>query len=292
MRQDKSKAYLLIVILAVIWGSSFILIKRGLIVYSPVQVGALRIFVSFLCLLPFIINRFRSIEPSRWKFLAITGLFGNGIPSVLFPLAETRISSALAGILNSLTPVFTLIVGMIWFGMKAGPGRLWGLFLGLLGAVLLISGQPGGIRLDGPVVYALYVVLACMCYALSVNVLRNKLSTVDSLRTTGFALMFAGVPMGVILFSGDFIRRTSTHPQALYSMSCIILLGLFSTAISTVLFNRLIKMSNALAASSVTYLIPIVATLWGVLDGEIFHWYDIAGLAGIVFGVYLVNRSK
>ena len=287
----KNKAYILITILAVIWGSSFILIKRGIEVYTPGQVGALRIFVSALALIPFVFRSFGKIESGKWKYLAATGLLGNGIPAVLFPLAETNISSAVAGMINSLTPIFTLIAGMLFFGMQAGRSRITGLFIGLIGAMLLIFGRTGG-TIEGNPNYAWIIVAATVCYALSVNIIRTHLSTIGSINNTGFALLIVGIPMGIYLFSTDFIVRTQTVPGAGFSLMCVVLLGLLSTALSTVLFNQLIKISGALVASSVTYLIPIVATIWGLADHESLGYLHLAGLGGILGGVYLINKKS
>lgn len=289
---SKRSIYFLIAVLAVIWGSSFILMKRGLLVYTPFQIGALRIFVSAIALLPFIIRHFPKVEKRNWRFLLATGMFGNGIPSVLFPLAETRISSGVAGMINSLTPFFTLLVGMIWVGMRASRMRIIGLLIGLGGAILLVLGNGDPTSLAGDNSYAMLIVLATICYAISVNILRYKITNLDPIRTTGFALFFVGIPMGLFLFSGDFVDRTLHEDGAWFSFSCIVILGLLSTALSTVLFNKLIKIAGALSASSVTYLIPIVATLWGIADGETVGVFHIFGLSAIMGGVYLVNRGR
>lgn len=291
-KAPRNSAYLLIAILAVIWGSSFILMKRGLEVYTPYQVGAIRMFVSFVCMFPFVMGSFRKVESSKWKFLAATGLLGNGIPAILFPLAETNVSSAVAGMINSLTPLFTLIVGMLWFKMGTEKNRLIGLFVGLIGAAMLIFGKVGGALVEGNPSYSWYIVLATVCYALSVNIIRYKLATTGSILNTGFALLFVGIPAGIYLFNTDFIVRTQTSQGAGFSLLCIVLLGMLSTALSTVLFNVLIKKSGALVASSVTYLIPIVATLWGLADHESLGVIHVLGLGSILFGVYLINRKN
>lgn len=290
--ENKNKSYMLIAVLAVIWGSSFILMKRALLVYTPYQVGSLRLFFAFLFMLPFIVRHFGVIEKSKIKYLVATGFLGNGIPSILFPLAQTRISSGLAGMINTLTPIFTLIVGMLIFGMKVGRQRLIGLFIGLFGAILLIFFKTGGIGLDSTSAYALFVVLATVCYAFSVNILRYKLTNMDALRITGFAIFFTGIPMGIYAFSTDIIPRTFHTEGAAFSLLCIVALGVFSTALSTVFFNQLIKLSGALSAASVTYLIPIVAVIWGFLDHEQLGVFHFIGMAAILFGVYVVNRQK
>jgi len=291
MSINKKESYFLIFLLAIVWGSSFILIKYALPVYTPVQIGALRILVAFLVFVPVVVRDFRMVGRKQWKFLAASGFLGNGLPSILFPLAETRISSAVAGMINSLTPIFTLIVGMLFFGMKTGNNRVGGLTLGLIGAVILITGTTGFSGLGATDSYAFIVVGATVCYAFSVNILRYKLHMLDPLRLTSFALLFAGIPMGIILFSTDFVSRTIATPGAGLAIFYIVLLGVLGSSLSTILFNKVIKVSGALAASSVTYLIPVVAILWGVWDEEVFTFYHLIGLVCILGGVYLVNRG-
>lgn len=280
----------LILLLATIWGSSFILMKKGLIVYTPYQVGAIRMFVSMLFLFPFLIGHFKKVEKSRWKYLLLAGLCGNGIPAVLFPLAETHLSSALAGMINSTVPIFTLILGVLFFKMKSDRTKLIGILLGLIGAVIFVGGSEAGET--GNVNYALFIVIACICYAVSVNTIRNYLLGIDAIRNTGFALLFSGIPLGIYLFSTDFIERTLASPDALFSLSCVVVLGLFGTAISTILFNRLIRLTDSLTASSVTYLIPVVALLWGLIDGEKPMFIHYVGFILIISGVYLVSWPK
>ena len=292
MSSSKKQSYLLICILAVIWGSSFILMKRALLVYTPFQIGSFRILIAFVFLFPFIIKHFHTVEKSKWKYFLASGFLGNGIPSILFPLAETRINSAMAGMINSLTPIFTLVVGVLFFSMKVGRSRILGLAIGLTGAILLIAGNSENSVLGKTNIYCLYVVIAAICYAFSINILQKKLNTLDSIRNTGFALLFAGIPMGIYLFTGDFVSRTMSTNGSGISLLYIAILGVLGTALSTILFNKLIKISGGLAASSVTYLIPIVAVMWGLWDNEVFGLAHLFGLLLILTGVYLVNRQK
>lgn len=301
-QDNKRPAYFLLIALAVIWGSSFILMKRGLITYTPIQIGCLRMCCAALVMSPFLFRHFKSIETWQWKYLLATGLFGNAIPSILFPLAQHGISSSLAGMINTLTPIFTLILGALVFGMAVTRNRILGLLLGLSGAVLLIGGGQGAVEASSPV-FALYVVAATICYAISVNVLRHKLNNLDPLAITSFALLFIGVPMGLFLFTTDFISRTLSDkltdgllfppvPVSLFSFTAIFFLGVVGTAISTVMFNKLIQRSGALVASSVTYLIPIVAACWGFADGETIGLAHAGGLTLILSGVYIINVKK
>ena len=282
--------FLMLAVLSLIWGSSFILMKWGLHVYTWNQIGAIRMFVSFLAMLPFIWSSFRKIEKKYWKFLLISGLCGNGIPAFLFPLAETHIDSAIAGIINSLTPLFTLLVGLIIYRNKLSQNRTIGVLIGLAGAVAIVFGNGKSID-PGNLQFSFYVILATICYALSVNVLRHNLATVDPVLTTGFAIMFAGIPSGIYLFTTDFISKTETATGAGFSLMSILILGLLGTAISTFLFNKLIRVSGALFASSVTYLIPFVAILWGLGAGETLRVIQLLGFAAILFGVYLINKK-
>jgi drug/metabolite transporter (DMT)-like permease len=289
--QNKTLSFLLISVLAVIWGSSFILMKRGLVVYTPVQIGCIRMAAAFLAMMPFVFVSFKKVKRNDWKFLAAAGILGNGIPSMLFPLAQTHVSSALAGMLNSFTPLFTYLVGISFFGMHSSRSRTMGLLLGMVGAIMLVTSHSSGAA-SNDYIYSLFIVAATLCYAFSVNILRYKLSSLDPITTTSFALFFVGIPMGSFLFSTGFLSRTYDAAGSHFALTCILILGVFGTALSTVIFNKLIKVSDALFASSVTYLIPIVATLWGVMDNEHLGVFHLLGLSAILSGVYLINKQK
>jgi drug/metabolite transporter (DMT)-like permease len=290
MNTKNTSAWTLMIALAMIWGSSFILMKRGLETYTPFQIGAIRMLASLLCLTPFLWKALKNIPRSKWVFLFAAGWLGNGIPSMLFPYAETHLSSALTGMLNSLTPLFTFLIGMSFFKMKMTQNKIYGLIIGLIGACLLIA---GGKSLEnyGGLLYAFVVIAATLCYGFSVNIIRSKLHDIDSVSNTAMVLMFTGIPMGASLFFTDFVSRTATTPGAGISLMYVLILAAFGTALSTVLFNNLIKLSDALFASSVTYLIPIVAIVWGIADKEILSPVHFLGLAGALIGVYIINKS-
>jgi drug/metabolite transporter (DMT)-like permease len=288
--KNNSIAWILMIVLALIWGSSFILMKRGLEVYSPFQVGALRMTVSLICLLPFLISSLKKVPRGKWIYLVAAGWLGNGIPSILFPLAETHLNSALTGMLNSLTPLFTFIAGISIFRMKFTQNKIYGLIIGLIGACLLVSTKSSGDS-QSDVLFAGAVVAATICYGISVNIIRSRLSEIDAISNTAMALMFTGVPMALALFSTDFVSKTASAAGAGISLLYIVILAVMGTALSTVLFNKLIKVSDALFASSVTYMIPIVAIGWGFADGETLTPVHFLGLAGALIGVYLINRS-
>ncbi len=263
--------------------------KAGLKSFDPEQVASLRLFVSWCALFPLVIHRFKEVKKEKFRFIFATGMLGNGIPAFLFAMAQTNISSSLAGMLNSLTPVFVVLIGFFFFNSVFKMSQILGVITGLAGAfaLLLISSKDN--VFSGNAWFGLLIVLATICYGFSVTIIRNYLHHVDSVLITGFALFFAGIPSGIYLFTTDFISRFNVYEDAWISFFSITALGLLSTAFSTVLFNKLIKISNALYASSVTYLIPIVAILWGIMDGEIISWKHILAMLAIMTGIYLIN---
>lgn len=287
---DNNKAWLLILLLALIWGSSFILMKKGLKSFTYDEVAALRMFTAFIVVFPFAVSGFRTVKSTQWKYILASGILGNMIPAFLFPFAQTMVASSMAGMLNSLTPVFVLLIGKFVFGVSTRRAAIYGVILGLAGAVTLLLIRSQGAIGSNPS-YGLYIVLACIMYATSVNILRTYLHDLSPMVITGFALMFAGVPCGLYLFSTDFISRLSSEPNSIQSFLAVCTLGMIGSGLSTVLFNRLIKVTTALAASSVTYLIPIVSILWGIMDNENIGVFHLLAMTGILGGVYLINKK-
>jgi drug/metabolite transporter (DMT)-like permease len=216
--------------LALIWGSSFILIKRGLDYYSSSEVGALRISISFLVLSPFAISSIRKLSLHDWKYLSIVGLIGSGFPAFLFAKAQTGIDSSLAGILNSLTPLFTMIIGLGFFSMKIKWFNIAGVLIGLAGAIGLIS-ISGGRSFEFNFQYAIYIIIATVCYATNVNLVKYKLRDVDALTITAFSFFIIGLPVLLyLLFFTEFIRQISTEPAALKGLGYIGILAVVGTA--------------------------------------------------------------
>ncbi len=220
------------------------------------------------------------------------GTFGNFIPAFLFTKAETGLSSSLAGILNSLTPLFTLLLGVMFFRAKTRMVNVIGLMLGFIGAVgLMTVGK--NVDINSNLLYGSYIILATLFYGLSVNVIKSKLGGVNPITATVWAMMFIGPMAGMYLFGfTDFTSRLSSNPQALQSLGYVSILAIFGTALSVIVFNVLIKNTSALFASSVTYLIPIVAMGWGVVDGDSIYFLHYLWIGLILIGVYLVNKKK
>ena len=281
----------LLIVLALIWGTSFILMKRGLLVFSPDEVGALRVTAACVVLLPFAFSNLKALPTTQYWKPFLSGMLGIFIPAFLFATAQTRMESSIAGVLNSLTPIFTLIVGVIVFQQKFKPIAAVGLLLSLVGTILLIMARSGG-QLGGVNYYALLILVACICYGCNVNFLKFQLSGLGSMTITSLALLFIGPLAMLYLFAfTDFVTNLQEVPGAWAACGYIVLLGIMSTSVATLLFTKLIKISSPIFASSVTYIIPIVAVMWGVFDGEHLYAGHYAGMATIIGGVYLANRK-
>lgn len=279
--------------LVLTWGSSFILIKHGLQGFDGDSsiVGALRIVVSFLVLLPLALRRIGRVKRKHWTVLAIVAIISNAAPAFLYAHAQTHIDSNTAGILNSLTTLFTLLIGLAFFKLNPKWHNIGGVFIGLIGAVGLIhySGD-GGFVFNFS--YAIYILIATIFYATAVNVIKEYLADLDAISITSISFMIIGGPLTVYLvFFTDFIPDLSVSSEAWVGLGYISILGVVGTALALVFFNNLIKMTSALFASSVTYMIPIVAIAWGLLDGEAFEWNYLVWIIMILGGVYLVNAK-
>ena len=286
---NKSWQWITLSFLALIWGSSFIFMKRGLESFTDMQVAAFRVFISFIFLLPFAIQRFRKLKKRHIKSLLLVGFVGNGIPAFLFTKAQTQVSSSLAGMLNSMVPLFALVIGYIFYRVYAKSKNIFGVFLGLIGASgLILVNSSTTFSTEG--FYPLFIVLATICYAFSVNEIKQKLSDLDGVSIMAFAFFFIGPFAGIYLINSDYSYALST-PDYIQNFSYIFLLAVLSSVIATIMFNYLIKQTTALFAASVTYLIPIVAILWGVLDGEQISFYQLLSIGVILAGVRLVNRK-
>ncbi|MGN7809998.1 DMT family transporter [Flavobacterium sp. 22076] len=280
-------AYLLV--LSLIWGSSFILIKRGLVGLTAIQVGSFRIIFAALFLLIVGFKSLGKISRRQWKFVAVTSFFGTFTPAFLFAIAETEVDSSIVAILNSLTPLNTLVLGILIFGIQFQKRQVLGVFIGLLGCLLLVlSGDSAGGTQN--YLYVLLVVIATLSYAINVNLIKKYLSDLNSLSiTTGnFAILL--IPALIILSTTDFSQRMHIQ-EAQHSILFVMILGVLGTGIANVLFFKLIQISSPVFATSVTYLIPIVAFFWGLLDNEMLTPIQFFGAFIILIGVYLSAKK-
>ncbi len=281
----------LLILLSLIWGTSFILIKQGLKVFAPDEVGALRVTAASLFLLPFALVRLRELSKDDYSKLFVSGLLGIFFPAFLFAWAQTRLESSLAGILNTLSPLWTMILGALFFGQRFKGYAIIGIIISFGGAIILtLSRSTGSVSSFNS--YGLLIVIACALYGTNLNWLKFKVHNMGSMTITSVALLLIGPLAAFYLFGfTDFTSKLSDAPGAWRAFGFVVLLALMSTAIANLIFAKLVKISTPLFASSVTYIMPIVAVMWGVLDGETLLIGHFIGMVAILVGVYLANRK-
>ncbi|MBI9069027.1 MAG: DMT family transporter [Salinivirgaceae bacterium] len=277
--------------LALVWGSSFILMKKGLRSFEFGQVAALRVFFGFLVLAPLFLRKIKKLNRKNIIHIIISGYAGIFFPAFLFAKAQTEINSSLAGMINSLAPFFALIFGVLLYKNKPGKYQVLGILLGLVGAIGLIS--DGNIfesfgTING---YALYVVLATFGYGINANQIRFKLRDFNGVEITILSFLFIGPPAGIYLLFSDFSMLT-TSPTWAIDLSFIFMLSFLGSVIALFFFNSLVQYTSALFATSVTYIIPFFAIIWGVFDDEKITIVQVASIMIALFGVWLVNKKK
>ncbi len=276
--------------LSFIWGSSFILIKKALVGLSPFQMGALRIIFTAFFLFAVGFKSVKQVQKSDWKWIALTALAGSFLPPFFFAFAQTEIDSAIAAILNSLTPLNTIVTGVLLFGVVSFRRQWLGIIIGLIGTSILIL-KGATFNPDQNYWYSLLVLASSLCYALNINMLKKYLQHLSplSIATANFTIIL--IPAIAILYSTGFFEVIFASSTMQKSLVYVVLLSLFGTALAKVLFNKLISISNPVFAASVTYTMPIMAIFWGILDGESLSFLQLLGGVIILAGVYLANRS-
>ncbi|GAB3715566.1 DMT family transporter [Spirosoma flavus] len=286
-------AWVLLTCLALVWGSSFILIKRSLDVFPPDQVAGGRLVFALLFFSPLLARQsqqpdIRAAVRHRWVALLASGVVGFVIPAFIFAEAGAHLNSSLAGALNSLSPLFTLVLGGLFFGQTLRIRQVTGILLGLSGSLLLVFfSATGSFQIN---MYALLVVLATLCYGLNTNLIGRYLSHLPALVSTAWLFAFAGPIALLTLMPTDFLNRLLDMKNG-WSIGALATLGVFGSGLMSIFFNRVMQLASPLFAASVTYLIPIVALMWGFLDGETIYAVQFAGMGICLMGVWLVNKS-
>jgi drug/metabolite transporter (DMT)-like permease len=274
-----------------IWGSSFILMKEGLVEMTAFQVAAMRIFSAGLVLLPIAIQQLRIMPNEKIKMAVLSATIGNFIPAFLFCVAETRIDSSLAGIVNALTPLFAILMGVLFFNMPFVWKKVAGVLVGFVGLCLLFFPKSDGIAFDQNQLYALYVVAATMLYGINPNLIVKHLQGINSLHIAAIGLSFLAVPSFFILLYTGYFSSFSTSPTFLRATGASIILGVFGTAVAQIFFLMLLKRTGVIFSSLATYIMPFVAILWGVYYGEKVTSWEFFCLAIILSGVYFANKK-
>lgn len=277
--------------LSLIWGSSFILIKKALVGFSATQLGGLRIVFASLTLFLFGFRSLKKIKPADWKWLVIAGFTSSFFPPFLFALAQTQLDSGITSIFNSVAPLMTTIVGIAMFGAIITKRQVLGVFIGLFGtAALIFAGME--FNPDQNYWYSIFILLSALGYAFNINIIKNHLAHLSPLTVTTASFGVAFLPaLFIVWYSGffdDVVENTKMHDAIWYLLA----LAIVGTSLANIYFNRLIHLSSPVFAASVTYTIPLVAVVWGFWDGETINIYQLIGGAIVLFGVWLVNKKK
>ena len=287
--ESKQLKWVYLMVLALVWGSSFILIKKGLLGLTALQLGSLRIVFAAVFLLLIGFKSVSKIPVIKWKYIALTSLFGTFIPAYLFAIAQTEIDSSVSSILNSLTPLNTLILGALVFGLQFKRNQVFGIIIGLIGSALLILN--GAIHHpEQNYYYAVLVLIASICYAVNVNLIKKYLHDLNPLSITTGNFMVLFLPAFTLLFFSAFFEVVH-DVEVQESVLFILILGVVGTGIANILFFKLIQMSSPVFATSVTYLIPVVAFCWGLLDNEMLTSVQFIGAFIVLIGVYLSAKK-
>ena len=287
----EQKKWFYLFLLALTWGSSFILIKKGLLGLSPFQLGSLRTVMSSLFIFTIGFKSLKTIQSRQWKWIIITGFIGTFFPSFLFAFAETEVDSGIVSILNSLVPLNTVLIGLAVFKITSTKTQVFGVILGFVGASMLIFNRME-LHPDQNYLYAGFVILATVMYASSVNIIKRYLQDVKPIAIATGNFVAIIIPAILVLsFSNFFTTETFQNDTIYMSIGSVVILSLFGTVMAKIIFNSLIQISSPVFASSVAYLMPLVALLWGLLDGEVFGINQGLASSLILLGVYLVNKK-
>ena len=284
---NRFKKWFYLIVLSMIWGSSYILIKKGLVGLTPLQLGSVRILVTTIILSIFGWKKLNKIPAPAWKWIVFTGFFGTFFPSYLFAFAETVIDSSVAAVLNGMTPLFTLILGILVFGSHLKWGKVVGVLIGFGGTLILVSNE-FSMNTGSDSWYALLIVFAAFCYSINVNVIKYKLQGVSALGIALGNFLVISFPAIFILFMSDFPWASIGSSTAVNtSLGYIFILAFFGTALAKVMFNELVSISSPVFSISITYLLPIVAIGWGILDAGHIRSYSMDRMSFYLEQVYI-----
>ena len=290
---DKNtKKWIYLFLLSGIWGSSYILIKKGLVGLSPIQLACFRIVITSFILVFFGLRHVKNLSRNQWKWLSVTGFFGTFFPTFLFAYSETKIDSSVVAVLNGLTPLFTLFIAVLFFGYTFRKLQFLGVAVGLLGTVMLIYDEYSSKSFSNAN-YSLLVLIASLCYGFNVNILKYKLKGISSIGIAIGNFLAITPPALTLLVLSDFSWNTFYKEEDIItSLLFVFILASMGTALAKVMFNELVTISSPVFSVSTTYLLPIVAIGWGILDGESFGINKFLSAFIILLGIYLITKKK
>ena len=287
-----NKKWVYLILLSIIWGSSYILIKKTLIGVSPLQLGSLRVIFTTMVLFILGFSSLKKIPKDKWKWIILTGYIGSFFPSFFFAFAQTEIDSGVAAILNSLTPLATLIIGVVFYKFIIDSKQILGVIIGLFGSFLLIY-EGSTINPDQNFLFVGFIITSSVCYATSVNMLKAHLQDVPAISIALGNFLCILPPALIILFYSGFMNiNVIESPKVQNALFYIIVLSVFGSAFAKILFNKFVQIASPVFASSVTYTLPVVAVMWGLLDGETINFRQILATIVILIGVYFANRRS
>ena len=292
MKNKNVLAWFLLLLLALIWGSSPIMIKKALVQLGPFEKGALRLSLASLVLMPFLLKSLNEIKKKDYFILFISGIVGNVIPYFLYPIAQTQIDSATSGVLTSLTPFFALIIGVIFYKLKATKNNIIGLCIGFLGTSILIlfSNSSEGFSAD---LYGLFVVAATLLYGINLNLVKYHLKHLKPITITAFSIVsILPITLYILFAHTEFPSHLKLVNEYLLEFGYVFVLGVLGTSIATLIFYNLIKIKDTVFAAMVTYLMPIVAIGFVVLDGEKINLIQLFGMLLVLLGVFINSKKN
>ena len=288
---DYNKKWFYLAILSLIWGSSFILIKKGLVGLNSVQLASLRMIFAASVIYIYSYNSIKKIPKKSWKWIVITAYLGTFFPVYLISYGQTEIESGLASIITTVTPINTLIIGIIFFSLTFSIKQLLGLFIGLVGAVLLLY-EASETNLNSNIYFSFFIYLTTVGYAASVNLIKKYLTNIPPEAVTAGIFLSISPPAIIVLYFSDFTDLNFQDPLILKSIFFVLVLGVFGSAFAQTLFNKFVNISSPIFASAVTYTMPVVAIFWALIDGETLSIMQFFATVIILIGVFLVNKRK
>jgi len=289
--ENKNLRWIYLIVLSLVWGSSFILMKKALIGLTPIQVGVFRILITTVFLLLIGFKSLFKIKRRHWYYLLLNGFLGTFFPVFLFAFAVENIDSSVASILNSLTPLNTLIFGALVFGIGFSKRQALGVLIGLIGTLILIL-EGASLNPNQNYFYSLFVLLASIGYAFNVNIIKKYLHDLNALSIAVGNFVLLIIPTFMVMWYTDFFGTFEINSTTTTALIYMAILAIFGTAVSKIMYNRLVQISTPIFSSSVTYLIPVIAIFWGLLDGERISFLQFLAGCIVIIGVYLANKAK
>ncbi|MGK0288871.1 MAG: drug/metabolite transporter (DMT)-like permease [bacterium] len=279
--------YIFFSVICFLWGSSFILMKKASLVFGAISISNLRVVGGAVALLLIMLfaKQAWQLGKKHLRIVLLIGFLGNALPFTLQPYLIQKNGSVFVAMMVCLVPLFTVLISMFFLGKKSSKQQLIGILGGFL-CLLLLLGE--GLSRNFTAVNLLLNITIPLCYAISNVCIKHYLEEIPPLQLT-FALLFVA---GVITlpFSLEFgtIDINQYVPLAVFS---VLVLGVLGTGIAAYLFLTLIQKDGPLFAGMVTYVIPVIAIVWGWLDSEKITSIQLISMAGIIFSVFLVQSK-